>query len=229
MRAIKLDDARRAEILADLDGWQLQPGRDAIGKAFRFADFNTAFGWMTRVALMAEKLDHHPEWRHPREVLDVADAPGPHLDDEVPGVGGDPTHRERHSDLGVVGPDRGDRGPGRGEHGAEQVLGARLARRAGDADDLQVGTAPHDLPGQGGEGVLGVVDDHARDAVHRPRGEHGDGSPGHGIRHEVVAVGLLADPGAVQPAGPGRTRVGADRVELGIGALVGNTDRGAGF
>ena len=140
----------------------------------------------------------------------MADAPGPHLDDEVPGVGGDPTHRERHSDLGVVGPDRGDRGPGRGEHGAEQVLGARLARRAGDADDLQVGTAPHDLPGQGGEGVLGVVDDHARDAVHRPRGEHGDGSPGHGIRHEVVAVGLLADPGDVQPAGPGLTRVGDD-------------------
>jgi 4a-hydroxytetrahydrobiopterin dehydratase len=40
------------------------PGRDAIGKVFRFADFNAAFGWMSRVALMAERLDHHPEWRN---------------------------------------------------------------------------------------------------------------------------------------------------------------------
>lgn len=71
MRAEKLDDTRRAEILADLDGWQMQPGRDAIGKAFRFADFNTAFGWMTRVALMAEKLDHHPEWRNVYNRVDV--------------------------------------------------------------------------------------------------------------------------------------------------------------
>ncbi len=45
-----------------LQGWSAADGRDAICKTFRFADFNTAFGFMTRVALAAEKLDHHPEW-----------------------------------------------------------------------------------------------------------------------------------------------------------------------
>lgn len=62
MRAQKLDETQRQAALADLAGWQLEPDRDAIRKQFRFADFNTAFGWMARVALMAEKLDHHPEW-----------------------------------------------------------------------------------------------------------------------------------------------------------------------
>lgn len=62
MRPQKLDEAQRQAALADLAGWQLEPDRDAIRKQFRFADFNAAFGWMARVALMAEKLDHHPEW-----------------------------------------------------------------------------------------------------------------------------------------------------------------------
>ena len=48
--------------LAQLVGWTAVAGRDAIAKTFVFADFNAAFGWMTRVALAAEKLDHHPEW-----------------------------------------------------------------------------------------------------------------------------------------------------------------------
>ena len=48
--------------LAQLSGWSAVEGRDAIRKTFRFGDFNEAFGWMTRVALAAEKLDHHPEW-----------------------------------------------------------------------------------------------------------------------------------------------------------------------
>jgi 4a-hydroxytetrahydrobiopterin dehydratase len=48
--------------LAQLNGWSAADGRDAITKTFKFADFNAAFGWMTRVALAAEKLDHHPEW-----------------------------------------------------------------------------------------------------------------------------------------------------------------------
>ena len=51
-----------AAALAELPGWSAADGRDAITKTFKFADFNAAFGWMTRVALAAEKLDHHPEW-----------------------------------------------------------------------------------------------------------------------------------------------------------------------
>lgn len=48
--------------LATLSGWSAVADRDAIAKTFRFADFNAAFGFMTRAALAAEKLDHHPEW-----------------------------------------------------------------------------------------------------------------------------------------------------------------------
>jgi len=51
-----------AAALSQLTGWAAADGRDAIVKSYRFADFNAAFGWMTRVALAAEKLDHHPEW-----------------------------------------------------------------------------------------------------------------------------------------------------------------------
>lgn len=48
--------------LAGLPGWEAVEGRDAIRRRYRFGDFNAAFGFMTRVALMADKLDHHPEW-----------------------------------------------------------------------------------------------------------------------------------------------------------------------
>jgi len=48
--------------LKDLPGWSAAPGRDAIVKTFQFEDFGQAFGWMSRIALAAEKLDHHPEW-----------------------------------------------------------------------------------------------------------------------------------------------------------------------
>ena len=51
-----------AAALAELQGWRAAEGRDALAKSFRFKDFNAAFGFMTRVALLAEKLDHHPEW-----------------------------------------------------------------------------------------------------------------------------------------------------------------------
>lgn len=59
----KLTGADRARAIASLKGWQ-EPasGRDAIHKEFKFKDFNAAFGFMSRVALMAEKMDHHPEW-----------------------------------------------------------------------------------------------------------------------------------------------------------------------
>ncbi len=58
----KLSEEERRSALAALSGWSVAEGRDAIRKTFRFADFNAAFGFMTRVALMAEKMDHHPEW-----------------------------------------------------------------------------------------------------------------------------------------------------------------------
>jgi len=48
--------------LESLPGWSAADGRDAIKKTFQFDDFSAAFGWMSRVALAAEKLDHHPEW-----------------------------------------------------------------------------------------------------------------------------------------------------------------------
>ena len=58
----RLDDGERAEALASLTEWQHQPERDAILRRFAFKDFNQAFGFMTRVALLAEQADHHPEW-----------------------------------------------------------------------------------------------------------------------------------------------------------------------
>ena len=60
----KLDEEGRNTALPSLDkaGWTAVEGRDAIYKEFLFKDFNQAFGFMTRVALKAEKMDHHPEW-----------------------------------------------------------------------------------------------------------------------------------------------------------------------
>ena len=58
----KLGDAERAELPVLLPEWTMVEGRDALMRRFRFRDFNAAFGFMTRVALLAEKHDHHPEW-----------------------------------------------------------------------------------------------------------------------------------------------------------------------
>jgi 4a-hydroxytetrahydrobiopterin dehydratase len=60
--AEKLTGDARKTALAELTGWDEVQGRDAITKTFTFRDFNAAFGFMTRAALVAEKLDHHPEW-----------------------------------------------------------------------------------------------------------------------------------------------------------------------
>ena len=54
-----------------LSGWSDVPGRDAIAKTFTFGNFSEAFGFMTRVALVAEKLDHHPEWFNVYKTVDV--------------------------------------------------------------------------------------------------------------------------------------------------------------
>ncbi len=67
----KLEGPARAQALASLAGWAEVPGRDAISKSFRFADFNAAFAFMTRVALAAEKADHHPEWFNVWNRVDV--------------------------------------------------------------------------------------------------------------------------------------------------------------
>ena len=58
----KLSGEARRTSLASLAGWTELADRDAISKTFTFKDFNAAFGFMTRVALVAEKHDHHPEW-----------------------------------------------------------------------------------------------------------------------------------------------------------------------
>ncbi len=60
--AEKLDVAQRAAAMAKLPGWTPAKDRDAIQKSFKFKDFNAAFGFMTRAALVAERMDHHPEW-----------------------------------------------------------------------------------------------------------------------------------------------------------------------
>jgi 4a-hydroxytetrahydrobiopterin dehydratase len=69
--ATRLNDADRATALQTLDGWQIVAGRDAISKTFKFKDFNEAFGFMTRVALIAERMDHHPEWFNVWNRVDV--------------------------------------------------------------------------------------------------------------------------------------------------------------
>lgn len=58
----KLTEEDRDNWLKALPGWSLARGGEAIARTFEFADFNEAFGFMTRVAIMAEKQDHHPEW-----------------------------------------------------------------------------------------------------------------------------------------------------------------------
>ncbi len=70
---MKLEGETRAEALGPLlsAGWSMVQGRDAIQKQFKFRDFNAGFGWMTRVALMAEKLNHHPEWSNVYNRVDV--------------------------------------------------------------------------------------------------------------------------------------------------------------
>ena len=60
-----------AAALARLEGWRAAEGRDAISREFRFKDFNAAFGFMSRVALHAEKHDHHPEWSNVYNRVDI--------------------------------------------------------------------------------------------------------------------------------------------------------------
>lgn len=67
----KLTDAEVQSALTSLAGWAVVQGRPAISKSFKFTDFNAAFGFMARVALAAEKLDHHPEWSNVYNRVDI--------------------------------------------------------------------------------------------------------------------------------------------------------------
>ncbi len=67
----RLSDSERQELLPALDGWAMVEDRDAITKRFVFDDFSAAFGWMTRVALAAEAMNHHPEWSNTYNRVEV--------------------------------------------------------------------------------------------------------------------------------------------------------------
>jgi 4a-hydroxytetrahydrobiopterin dehydratase len=67
----RLTDGLRDESLAALPGWTFDSARDAITRRFLFADFGEAFAFMTRVALIAEKSDHHPEWSNVWNRVDI--------------------------------------------------------------------------------------------------------------------------------------------------------------
>ena len=67
----KLTGKAREAALARLAGWSEVKGRDAITRKFEFRNFNEAFGFMSRAALMAEKLDHHPEWFNVYKTVEV--------------------------------------------------------------------------------------------------------------------------------------------------------------
>ena len=69
--AQKLTGATRKAALAKLSGWSEVAGRDAITRKFVFKDFKEAFGFMTRAALVAEKMDHHPEWFNVYKTVEV--------------------------------------------------------------------------------------------------------------------------------------------------------------
>jgi 4a-hydroxytetrahydrobiopterin dehydratase len=67
----QLDETARAEALDELGEWDYEDARDAISRQFLFRDFSEAFGFMTRVALLAELHDHHPEWSNVWNRVDI--------------------------------------------------------------------------------------------------------------------------------------------------------------
>jgi 4a-hydroxytetrahydrobiopterin dehydratase len=67
----QLSEAERADALDGLSDWDHDPGRDAITRSFTFANFSEAFAFMTRVALLAEVADHHPEWSNVYNRVDI--------------------------------------------------------------------------------------------------------------------------------------------------------------
>lgn len=73
MLSPKLNDFERSEYLPELQdvGWELEPERDAIKKTYQFKNFREAFGWMSRISIWAEKMNHHPEWFNVYRTVEV--------------------------------------------------------------------------------------------------------------------------------------------------------------
>ena len=67
----KLSETEKTEALAALEGWQPVENRDAITRTYQFANFVDAFGFMTRCALIAERMNHHPEWSNVYRTVEV--------------------------------------------------------------------------------------------------------------------------------------------------------------
>lgn len=70
-RPAKLTGKARQTALASLKGWKKVRGKEAIEKTYTFTDFADAFGWMSRIAIVAEKMDHHPEWFNVYKTVNV--------------------------------------------------------------------------------------------------------------------------------------------------------------
>ncbi|MET0363242.1 MAG: 4a-hydroxytetrahydrobiopterin dehydratase [Sphingobium sp.] len=66
-----LSEEERIALLGDLKGWREEDGGKAIARSFTFADFPEAFAFMTRVALLAEKADHHPDWSNSWNTVEI--------------------------------------------------------------------------------------------------------------------------------------------------------------
>ena len=69
--ATKLSDSERDAALRGVSKWKISADGKSISRSFAFADFNEAFGWMARVALLAERMNHHPEWSNSYRTVDV--------------------------------------------------------------------------------------------------------------------------------------------------------------
>ncbi len=67
----KINPQNLVENLKTLDGWMLSEDKNAIEKSFKFKNFNVAWGFMSRIALLAEKMDHHPEWFNVYNRVDI--------------------------------------------------------------------------------------------------------------------------------------------------------------
>lgn len=71
MSRTALSEQQSRQMLETLSGWEFSPDQNAIRQVFKFRDFNAAFAFMTRIALAAEKLDHHPEWSNVYNKVDI--------------------------------------------------------------------------------------------------------------------------------------------------------------